>query len=99
MTVGLGKSKLKVKASGIDGDKVFLVIRPSGVVLDDKAVEGRGLPAKIERATYLGSHWEYTIEAVGQSIFVTQPIGKRFAPGAKVQMRLDLAQLAVVARS
>ena len=99
LTVGLGKSKLKVKANGVDGDKVFLVIRPSGVILDDKAEEGRGVPAKIERATYLGSHWEYTIEAAGQSIFVVQPIGKRFAPGAKVQMRLDLAQLAVVARS
>jgi iron(III) transport system ATP-binding protein len=96
VTVGLGKSKLKVKANGIDGDKVFLVIRPSGVALGSKA---SGLPAKIERATYLGSHWEYWVEAAGQSIFITQPIGKRFPAGDRVTLELDLAQLAVVARS
>jgi iron(III) transport system ATP-binding protein len=98
VTVGLGKTKLVLPAGRISGDKVSLVIRPSGVILDSKTGKGDRLPAKIQRATYLGSHWEYTIEAAGQSIFVTQPIGKRFAPGARVYMELDPAQLALVAR-
>jgi iron(III) transport system ATP-binding protein len=96
VTVSLGGSKLVLPDNGIADDKVFLVIRPSGVALDNKTGD---LPARIERATYLGSHWEYTVEAAGQSIFVTQPVGRRFAAGAKVHMELDPAQLAVVGRS
>jgi iron(III) transport system ATP-binding protein len=96
VTVGLGKAKIVLTDNGIAGDQVLLVIRPSGVMLDSKP---GGLPAKIERATYLGSHWEYTLEAAGQSIFVTQPIGKRFAPGDRVHMELDPAQLAMVERT
>jgi iron(III) transport system ATP-binding protein len=98
VTVGLGKTKLVLPAGRISGDRVFLVIRPSGVVLDSKPNKGDWLPAQIQRATYLGSHWEYTIEAAGQSIFVTQPMGKRFAPGAYVYVGLDPAQLALVER-
>jgi iron(III) transport system ATP-binding protein len=99
VTVSLGKAKLVLPGNGISSDKVFLVIRPSGVLLDSKAGKGDWLPAKIQRATYLGSHWEYTIEAAEQSIFVTQPVGKRFASGARVYVGLDPAQLAVVERS
>jgi iron(III) transport system ATP-binding protein len=98
VTVCLGKTRLTLPGGRIDGDKIFLVIRPSGVVLDSKASKGDWLPARIQRATYLGSHWEYTIEAAGQSIFVTQPVGKRFAPGARVYVGLDPAQLALVER-
>jgi iron(III) transport system ATP-binding protein len=98
VTVSLGKAKLRLKANGIDGDKVFLVIRPSGVLLDSKESKS-GLPAKVERATYLGSHWEYWVEAAGQSIFVIQPVGKRFAAGDRIHLKFDLTQLAIVARS
>jgi len=98
VTVGVGKTKLTLPGGKIDGGKVFLVLRPSGVALDSKKSKGDWLPASIQRATYLGSHWEYTIEAAGQSIFVTQPVGKRFKVGAQVFMHLDLSQLALVQR-
>lgn len=98
VTVALGLTKLVLRDNGIVGDKVFLVIRPSGVMLDDEAGRTGTLPAKVARATYLGSHWEYTLEAAGRPIFVTQPVGKRFAAGAHVQMELDVSQLALVAR-
>ena len=98
VTVALGLTKLVLRDNGIAGDKVFLVIRPSGVMLDGEAGKTGTLPAKVARATYLGSHWEYTLEAAGQPIFVTQPVGKRFAAGAHVQMELDASQLALVAR-
>ncbi|MGE0004978.1 MAG: ABC transporter ATP-binding protein [Parvibaculaceae bacterium] len=99
LTVALGTSKLTLTADRADGDKVFLVIRPSGVVLDDTAGGREGLSGKVRRATYLGSHWEYTVDIAGQSVFVTQPIGKRFLPGAKVHMELDPTQLALVDRA
>ncbi len=99
VTVRLGKTKLVMPGNGIGGDKVFLVIRPSGVTLDGKPGKGERIPAKVARATYLGSHWEYTVEAAGQAIFVTQPVGKRFAPGARVHIELDPAQLALVERN
>ncbi len=98
VTVALGLAKLVLRNTGIAGDKVFLVIRPSGVTLDGEAGKTGTLPAKVARATYLGSHWEYTLEAAGQPIFVTQPVGKRFAAGTHVQMELDTSQLALVAR-
>ncbi|MBK1869920.1 ABC transporter ATP-binding protein [Aestuariivirga sp. YIM B02566] len=98
VTVALGLTKLVLRNTGITGDKVFLVIRPSGVTLDGETGKTGTLPAKVARATYLGSHWEYTLEAAGQPIFVTQPVGKRFAAGAHVQMELDTSQLALVAR-
>ncbi len=98
VTVALGLTKLIMRHRGIAGDKVFLVIRPSGVTLDREGGRAGTLPAKVARATYLGSHWEYTLEAAGQPIFVTQPVGKRFAAGAHVQMELDTSQLALVAR-
>ncbi|MGE3875912.1 MAG: ABC transporter ATP-binding protein [Parvibaculaceae bacterium] len=97
VTVSLGSTRLTLEAHGIDSDNIFLVIRPSGVALESKAGKG-GLPAKIERASYLGSHWEYWLEAAGQSIFVVQPIGKRFAVGDRVHLKLDPTQLAMVAR-
>jgi len=98
VTVALGLTKLVLRNTGITGDKVFLVIRPSGVTLDGETGKTETLPAKVARATYLGSHWEYTLEAAGQPIFVTQPVGKRFAAGVHVQMELDTSQLALVAR-
>ncbi|HTN97709.1 MAG TPA: ABC transporter ATP-binding protein [Nordella sp.] len=98
VTVMLGKMKLVLRDNGMAGDKVFLVIRPSGVTLAGTAGKTDGLPAKVERATYLGSHWEYTVEAAGQPIFVIQPVGKRFAAGDRVDMELDASQLALVAR-
>ncbi|MFZ5678039.1 MAG: ABC transporter ATP-binding protein [Pseudomonadota bacterium] len=97
VTVALGRTKLVLRDNGLAGDKVFLVIRPSGVALGDTAGAGT-LPAKVARATYLGSHWEYTLDAAGQPIFVTQPVGRRFAAGAHVHMLLDESQLALVAR-
>ncbi|QIG49691.1 ABC transporter ATP-binding protein [Nordella sp. HKS 07] len=99
VTVALGEAKLVLRDSGIVGDKVFLVIRPSGVALESKPGKTGSLPAKVERATYLGSHWEYTVDAAGQSIFVMQPVGKRFAAGDHVFMKLDPGQLALVERS
>ena len=99
MTIGLGKSRLTLKADAIGGDKVFLVIRPSGVLLEGTAGKNDTLSGKVVRATYLGSHWEYTVDVAGQPVFVTQPIGKRFAAGSEVYVELDPTQLAVIERT
>ena len=99
MTIGLGKSRLTLKADAIGGDKVFLVIRPSGVLLEGTAGRNDTLSGNVVRATYLGSHWEYTVDVAGQPVFVTQPIGKRFAAGSKVHVELDPTQLAVIERT
>jgi iron(III) transport system ATP-binding protein len=99
VTVAIEKAKLVMPATRVRGAKVFVVIRPGGVGLEGKAGRGDRIPARIARATYLGSHWEYTVEAAGQPIFVTQPVGTRFAVGDRVFLRLDPAQLALVERS
>jgi hypothetical protein len=56
------------------------------------------LPAKIEKATYLGSHWEYTITTANSSMFVIQPTHKIFKPGSRVFATLDPDHITVVRR-
>ena len=99
VTIGLGETRIILPDRQYVGDKVYLVVRPSAVTLDAKPIKDVSLPAKIGRATYLGSHWEYTIEAAGHSIFVTQSVGKRFSPGENVHMRLERDHVTMVERN
>lgn len=98
VAVRFGETRVTLHDRHYVGDTVYLVVRPSAVALETTPIEGVSLPAKISRATYLGSHWEYTIEVAGHSIFVTQPAGKRFSAGEHVHMRLERDHVTVVER-
>jgi iron(III) transport system ATP-binding protein len=99
VTVSLGETRITLPDRKYVGDKIYLVVRPSAVILEADSLEGVSTPATIRRATYLGSHWEYTIESAGHAIFVTQPAGKRFSPGEQVHMRLERDQVTMVERN
>jgi iron(III) transport system ATP-binding protein len=96
--VRFGKAELAVPDRGFTGNKVYLVVRPGAVSLQHNVRKRASLPATIEKATYLGSHWEYTITAADQSLFVTQHATKQFAAGSTVYATLDLKHVAVVER-
>ncbi len=98
--VRFGNMELQVASPPIKSDSGHLVVRSAAVALTpaDGAKGDSALPATVRKATYLGSHWEYTLETVVGALFVTQPVGKRFEPGTSVAVHLDPQHLSVVAR-
>jgi iron(III) transport system ATP-binding protein len=94
--VSLGDLTLSVRAGTAGKGPALAVIRPSAVELTIVAWEGRSLPAKVSKATYLGSHWEYTLESAMGELFVMQPIERRHKAGATVHIVLAPEQLALV---
>ena len=97
-TVRLGELKMRIGAPGIAKGEAFAVIRPSAVGLSIEPVFGRSLPAEVRKATYLGSHWEYTLASAVGELFVTQPVDRRYEAGATVHVVLTPEHLALVDR-
>jgi iron(III) transport system ATP-binding protein len=99
-TVRVGDAELRVPAPRVKGEDANLVVRSAA--LDLAVANGAGttaLSAVVRKATYLGSHWEYTLETPVGSLFVTQPIGRRFAPDSSVAVRFNPEHLSLVERA
>ena len=95
--VRFGNTELRVAAPQADGGAGYLVVRSAAVALA-KANGAAGLTATVRKATYLGGHWEYTLDTPFGALFLAQPVGKRFEQGATVALQLDPQHLSVVAR-
>jgi iron(III) transport system ATP-binding protein len=95
-TVKVGDTKLDVP-DGKHSGKVYLVIRPTAVKMDVGSKAG-SLAATVEKATYLGSHWEYTLKVADWSLYVVQPIVSKYEVGDDIRIGFLPQQLAVVAR-
>jgi iron(III) transport system ATP-binding protein len=96
--VRFGNVELRVPAPRVNGTAGYLVMRSAAVALAD-AGTAPGLAATVRKATYLGGHWEYTLDTEFGSLFLAQPVGKRFEQGATVALQLDPQHLSVVART
>ncbi len=99
-TVRVGDAELRVAAPRVKGSDANLVVRSAA--LDLAPINGAGgsaLTAIVRKATYLGSHGEYTLETAMGSLFVTQPIGRRFAPDSSVALRFNPEHLSLVERA
>jgi iron(III) transport system ATP-binding protein len=72
-----------------------LVVRPSSARLSPSPSPG-ALPAQVRKATYLGSHWEYTVATEVGDLFITQEAGTRLAPGETAHLTLATDRLALV---
>ena len=59
--VRFGNTELRVAAPRVDGSAGYLVVRSAAVALT-KANGAAGLTATVRKATYLGGHWEYTLD-------------------------------------
>ena len=53
----------------------------------------------VRKATYLGGHWDYTLDTAFGALFLSQPVGKRFEQGSSVALQLDPQHLSVVSRT
>jgi iron(III) transport system ATP-binding protein len=81
---------------GLPAGPVDVVIRPEAIRILAADVPG-GLPAKVARATYMGSHTEYYLAtSVGDLFAVTPDRLTRRAPGEAVMVGFDREGLLVV---
>jgi iron(III) transport system ATP-binding protein len=96
-TVRAGDVELVLPDSGHTGS-VYLVVRPNAVIMETNGAKISSFEAHVEKATYLGSHWEYTLRIADWSIFVVQPIAAMHKPGETLRVRFKPEQLALVAR-
>jgi len=96
--VRFGNIELRVAAPRVDGSAGYLVVRSAAVALT-KANGAAGLIATVRKATYLGGHWEYTLDTAFGPLFLSQPVGRKFEQGTSVALQLDPQHLSVVSRA
>jgi iron(III) transport system ATP-binding protein len=96
ISVEIGSSTLDLPNKGYSDGERLLVVRPAFVALSKNGSGHPCLPARVRKATYLGSHWEFTLDTEVGSVFVTQPVDHRFEPGDSVQLRLNSDHLTIV---
>jgi iron(III) transport system ATP-binding protein len=96
--VRFGATELRVPAAQVNGGAGYLVVRSAAVALAG-AEAGSSLTATVRKATYLGGHWEYTLDTAFGTLFLSQPVGRRFEQGTTVALQLDPQHLSVVARA
>jgi iron(III) transport system ATP-binding protein len=95
-TIRVSDARLELPYTEHAGE-VYLVVRPNAVTMGRDSKPG-SLAAQVTKATYLGSHWEYTLKVADWLLFVVQPIGPKYAVGEDLRIGLLPQQLAVVAR-
>lgn len=66
-------------------------------MLSTKAISEPSLTATVRKATYLGSHWEFTLDTEVGAIYAIQPIGLHIPTGETVQLHLNTEELTIVA--
>jgi iron(III) transport system ATP-binding protein len=92
--VRVGPLTLAVKSGHGEG-AAKLVIRPSAVELHAAATQ-ESLPAEVHKATYLGSHWDYSLATEIGDLFVTQEAVTNHRPGERVHLSFKTRSLAIV---
>lgn len=86
---------LRLPHRGHGAGPVDVVIRPEAIRLG--AAEDGGLSGRVAKATYMGSHTEYTVAtAVGDLFLISPDRLQRHAPGAGVSLQIDPAGAALV---
>jgi iron(III) transport system ATP-binding protein len=99
-TVRFADQELAIEANAPGSGDAFLVVRSSSVSLRaaGSGAQGPALPASVRKATYLGSHWEYTLDTAVGELWIAQPVSRRFSPGCAVDLLFDVEHLSLVAR-
>ncbi|WP_050524507.1 ABC transporter ATP-binding protein [Pseudorhodobacter wandonensis] len=74
--IGIGDFRHSLASRGLRPGEARVAVRPSRVRI---GADGQGMPARIAKATYVGSRMEYTVEAAFGSLFavlddVTAPL-------------------------
>ena len=83
--IDIGGIKLKLPYKGNLSSKVAVGIRPQSICLNNTDKEG--LSAKIIKSSYLGDHFEYTIEcSLGELFVIDNQMENKMIPGSSVSV-------------
>ena len=93
-TVQVGPVRLSVESAHPHGE-AKLVVRSNAVELHGTGVPG-SIPAHVAKATYLGSHWDYSLATEIGDLFVTQDSDVGHVAGEHVHLRFRPERLAIV---
>jgi iron(III) transport system ATP-binding protein len=86
--ISLGDYKTSLPARGMEPGPALVAVRPGRVNLS--ADETKGVASVIEKATYVGSHVEYTVNsAVGRVFAISNDVHNPFKPGTDVTFSFD----------
>jgi iron(III) transport system ATP-binding protein len=86
--VRVGSMKLNLPARDLAPGDALLAVRPKRVLLEKPGRKG-ALAGRLLKATYVGSHIEYSVETEAGEIFaVAEDIEEPFAAGARVGVSL-----------
>jgi len=87
--VRLGDTEVEVAdATAVDGDAT-VAIRPEAIAVETAPGSAGALPGMIAKASYLGTHMEYSIDTPAGTLFATCPrVERPLAAGDKVALVL-----------
>ena len=87
--VRLGETDIDVaNTSAADGD-AKVAVRPEAITVETAPGPNGALPGTIAKASYLGTHMEYSIDTAAGALFATCPrVERPLAPGDKVALVL-----------
>jgi iron(III) transport system ATP-binding protein len=83
----LGGSELEIEDSRAADGAVAIAVRPEAIALHALPGPADALPGTIAKATYLGTHMEYSVDSAIGRLFVTCPqVDRPFAPAEPVAL-------------
>ncbi|TQV71944.1 ABC transporter ATP-binding protein [Denitrobaculum tricleocarpae] len=87
--VALGDIRLRLPARGLETGSVRIAIRPQAITLQTE-VQGESPRGVVRKATYLGSHIEYSVETpIGELFVISGDVARPIAKDSDVSVGLS----------
>ncbi len=94
--VMVGNAETRLPGRGMKPGKTQVAIRPESLQISDSNLSG-AIEAEVVKATYLGSHMEYTLDSEVGELFVVEPdISKPVSIGSTISVHLRDHGIALV---
>ncbi len=92
----VGNAETRLPSRGMKPGKTQVAIRPESLQISDSNIPG-SIEAEVVKATYLGSHMEYTLDSGVGELFVIEPdISNPVGIGSTISVRLRDHGIALV---
>ena len=97
VAVRLGDSEIEIADTGTADGEATVAVRPEAITVELAPGPRRRAAGTIAKASYLGTHMEYSIDTAAGTLFATCPqTGRPLAPGAAVALVLSPRGVIVV---
>jgi iron(III) transport system ATP-binding protein len=92
----VGNAETRLPSRGMKPGKTQIAIRPESLQISETNIPG-SIEAEVVKATYLGSHMEYTLDTAVGELFVVEPdISNPVGIGSTISLRLRDHGIALV---